>query len=78
MEEMNRTHKGLLFGIVPVYLDMTNEQEPIVEVRWSWLDPIADICAEIFGLCVAFRQFVDPDYEPMFPIRVTGEIKKRS
>ena len=75
---MRRTHKGLMFGVVPVYLDMTDEHAPGVEVRWGWLEPLLDICEGVFSVCVYLRQLVDPFYEPMFPILITGEAKSEN
>lgn len=73
---MKRTHKGFLFGIVPVYLDMTDSDCPGLEVRHWSLTPLLYLCEAIFGICVFLKSMIDIEYEPAFPIKVTGEIKQ--
>ena len=53
MKGINRTHTGRMFGIVPVYLDMTNEDMPGIEGRYFWCDVALDICEEFFAMAVA-------------------------
>lgn len=71
-DQFHPTHKGLLFGFIPVLVDMKAEE---IMVRSKWLDPVADLAAGIFGICVCIRQIVQPDYEPQFPVKVMGELK---
>lgn len=71
---MKRTHKGLIYGFIPVYLDMTDEECPIIEGR-NWLCEIVhDIYTPIFGFAIFVRTAIDPEYEPSFPILITGEL----
>ena len=72
-EKITPTHYGLMYGVVPVRLDMTNPDEPLVEVRHWSLEPLLDICEGIYGLLIFFRSTVEPDYEPTYPITITGE-----
>jgi hypothetical protein len=67
------THKGYFCGVVPIYLDMTNEEAPlIVERHWSFL-PLFILIEFVFGICVFLRTMVDREYEPMYPLKITGE-----
>lgn len=69
------THKGFFCGIVPVYIDMTNEDCPMIcERHWSLL-PLFMLVELLFGCAVLIRTMSDPDYEPLFPIKITGEYK---
>lgn len=74
--EMKRTHKGLMFGLVPVFLDMSDEECPAVEGRNFVCDIILDIVTPIFGVCIFIMTMVNREYEPAFPIKITGEIVK--
>lgn len=75
------THKGTLFG-VPIYLrfsqplvegDQYPDEAPIVWVRHWCLSPILTVMELLFGCAVFLRSMVDEDYEPMYPIKITGE-----
>lgn len=75
------THIGWYF-FVPIYIGLESEEEddveaaPMVSVRNGcpeWLMDLADL---IFGIAVVLRQLLDPDYEPLFPFRITGTIIK--
>ncbi len=67
------THKGFFCGIVPIYLDMTDEECPlVVERHWSLL-PLFIMTEFVFGICVFLRTLVDLEYEPMYPLKITGE-----
>lgn len=67
------THKGLFCGIVPVYLDMSDEDMPMMCVRHWSLEPLLDVVEMLFGMCVFLRSLAEADYEPMYPIKITGE-----
>jgi len=68
------THKGLFCGIVPVYLNFDDEDCPlIVERHWAFI-PLFTIVELLFGICILVRCIVDDKYQPMFPIRITGEL----
>lgn len=68
------THYGWFAGC-PVYLaDIGSASATMVERNWIpgwWLSFVTDA----FGCCIYVRSFLDPDYEPMFPIAISGEIK---
>jgi hypothetical protein len=69
------THYGRMYGVVPVRLDMTNPDEPLVAVRHWSLEPVLDICEAIYGLLVRLRLLIDSDYEPTYPILVTRAVE---
>jgi len=72
--EFHPTHKGLLFGFVPVYCDMADKQCPAVQGRNYVCEVILDMCEPIFMLCVFVRSCFDHDYEPAYPIKLTEEL----
>lgn len=74
MTDFKATHKGQIFGCIPVLLDMTDEQVPGVAPRWFWVEPFFWIAELLFGCAVFLRTMVDPEYEPLFPIKITGEV----
>lgn len=67
------THKGW-FWFCPVYLAF--EQEGCaVEARSAWLRPVFTLCNWIEKkVRRLFIGWPDPDYEPSFMFRVTGEL----
>ncbi len=72
MESFNPTHKGLMFGIVPVYLDMTNEECPAILGRnWFCEYVLLDIFGVLFGILTYTMNMLNPEFEPEFPIRIT-------
>ncbi|MFY4037948.1 hypothetical protein ACOTJL_19560 [Achromobacter xylosoxidans] len=70
------THYGRMFGLVPVYIGDPEGESPRVCVRNWWPEWMLDIGEAIFGLCIAVKSALDPTYEPMFPIVLTGEIER--
>lgn len=74
MKAFSPTHKGLMYGIVPVFLDMRHEDMPGVAGRNAACELLLDICEGLFGICVFLRSCVDRDYEPVYPVMVTGEL----
>lgn len=76
MNEMKRTHKGLMFGLVPVFLDMSDAECPAVEGRNFACEILLDIVTPIFGACIFIMTMINREYKPAFPIKITGEIVK--
>lgn len=68
------THKGLFCGIVPVYLDMTDEESPLLAARHWSIEPLLDVVEFLFGCCIYLRTMIDADYEPAWPLKITGEL----
>ena len=71
---MNKTHIGLMFGCVPVYLDMTDDDCPGVEGLFFGCDFMLDIVEPIFGACIFIMSAINPEYEPAFPIKIIKEL----
>lgn len=80
------THVGWYF-FVPVYLgldgydhasaeDEESGEGARVAVRNGYPEWLMDAADLLFGIAVAVRLKFDPDYEPMYPFRVTGTILK--
>lgn len=65
------THRGWYF-FVPIYL--TLDDCPKVSARNGVPEWLMDLAEAVFGACVFVRSLLDPDYEPLYPLRVTGEI----
>lgn len=70
---MKRTHKGLMYGCVPVYLNMDCGDCPEVEGRNLLCEIGLSIVEPLFGLFTYIMTALDPAYEPMYPIKITGE-----
>lgn len=70
---MNATHKGW-FSFCPVYVDMDYGDGPAIEARWAILEPLLSLATWMQGTAVFVAQFIDPDYEPAFRIRLTAEL----
>jgi hypothetical protein len=69
----NKTHKGLFYGFVPVYLDMTTPDCPGVTGRNVLCEWLLDSGHAIFSFACTCMYLIDPDFEPMFWIKITGE-----
>jgi len=73
--DMTLTHKGLFCGLVPVWLDMNQPECPGVEARGGILGEIwLDIVEGMFGIFCYLATIANPEFEPMYPIRITGEL----
>ena len=68
------THKGWIFGVVPVYLGNLESGAPNVEVRRWVPEWWFDLWAAMFDLFTMVACAVNPWFEPMFPIVETGEL----
>lgn len=72
---MSTWHKGwVLFA--PVYVDMTNEYEPLVVSRLPILDPLLDAALWCQGAMIGFLSMCTDEYVPMFSIKLTGNMAK--
>jgi len=72
MNEQKFTHKGW-FWFVPVYLNM-DDGEMLVAARWSILDPLFWVADLLEAARIYITSALNPDYEPTFMFRVTGEL----
>lgn len=73
---MKLTHKGW-FGLCPVYIGGLDTDAPLLVERSRLLLPLMMLSEAIFGALIWMRSASDPDWEPQWPIRVTGEIEPR-
>jgi hypothetical protein len=69
------THYGWLF-MCPVYVGRADSDGPHMNVRWEWLEWWFNVNMWLFSMSVPIMEMIDPDYEPMFPIRLTGAIPR--
>lgn len=67
------SHKGLMFGIVPIYLNDPFGDCPEITVRHWLFEPLADLVEAVFSFACFVKTFLDPDFEPEFFFKVTGE-----
>lgn len=65
------THYGSFLG-VPAFIDMTDDECPAIEARYH-LGFLMDAMEFLFGIYCSIACFVNPDFEPMFPILIKGE-----
>jgi hypothetical protein len=72
------THKGLFCGIAPVYIGGLETDAPlVVERHWS-LMPVLWMTEVLFSAFVFVGSLFAPDWEPMYPLVITGEIEPRA
>lgn len=70
---MNWTHKGW-FGLCPVYIAELDSGAPIIDPRhWSLL-PLMAASEWIYTALFFVMSAVNADYQPAWPIRITGKI----
>lgn len=67
------THKGW-FGICPIYLRNPDSDCPTVAPRWNWVVPLFVVSEWWQGAAIWLCTVVNPDYEPRWKIRITGEL----
>lgn len=67
-------YNGLFCGIVPIRLTDYRDEPPAIEARYK-LDLLLDIVEGLFGLFIMVSSAIDPDFVPMYPIKITGEIE---
>lgn len=70
---MDLTHKGW-FGFCPVFIGGLDSDAPlIVERHWMAL-PLFMLSEAIFSIIFMVCSMLDPEFQPTWPIRITGEI----
>lgn len=70
---MTYTHKGW-FGICPVYFSRPESDAPGIDPRhWAFI-PLMLTSELLFGLWFTFRGLVSDNYEPQWPMVITGEL----
>lgn len=73
MDTTKPTHKGW-FLFAPVYLDMTDPEVPGMWARWEWMEWLLTAAHECQAAMITMLSAMNPDYEPAFMIRITGEM----
>jgi uncharacterized membrane protein len=68
------THKGW-FGFCPVYLSGVETDGPVIVERHAILLPLFILSELMFAVMFAVAGALVPSYEPLWPIRITGELK---
>lgn len=68
----NPTHYGSFLGI-PCLIDMSDCDCPAIEARY-YLDIPMAIMEFLFGIYCTTRCCFDPEFEPMFPILIKGQL----
>lgn len=64
---------GWFFGC-PVYIADAGSEAPHLWVR-NWVpDWLAEVSLAVWGFCAWCCCTMDPDYVPMFPLRITGRV----
>ena len=75
MRTCTYTHKGW-FGMCPIYLARIDSPSgPDVDERHWLLTPWMNFNEWLVGAWIFVRSMFDPDYEPMFPMLVTGKLE---
>jgi hypothetical protein len=69
------SHYGWFF-MCPVYIGNLDSAAPYVDARSTWLEWWHDVNLAIFSVCVMIMEGINPEYEAMFPLYLTGEIKR--
>ena len=67
------THKGWM-GLCPVYMADPYGPEPAVDARHAWLEWLHDLSLAVFDLLISIKMRLDPEYEPGWPMVITGEL----
>jgi len=74
-DDFTPTHYGWVFGVVPVMVDMTTPEVPVIDVRHWAFEPLLDVCEAVHAFVAWLVTAVNPDFEPTFAIRLTGEVE---
>jgi hypothetical protein len=67
------THKGWFF-LCPIYCNPNEGEGMHVDARYRWLDWWFDVQMYVFNLLCVMITSINPEYEPMFPFKITGEL----
>ena len=64
---------GLFIGILPVYIGDIHGECRLSER--NWIPEIAfDIVEGLFGVFCEVSCIINPDFDPVFPIKITGRL----
>lgn len=68
------THYALFCGVVPVYYKDMPPDGCCMAVRNWWPEWLMDAAEAFIGAVINIKSAMDPDYVPIYPIKLTGEI----
>ncbi len=68
------THKGW-FMLCPIKIAEPDSGAPMVAARWWFLEWWLSINEAFQASQIRVLTLIDPDYEPMWMLRITGELK---
>lgn len=68
------SHRGWLFGVVPVYLGNLEGAEPLISTRNGVPDFCLDLLQALFDVFCTFAAILVPGFEPEIPIAITGRM----
>lgn len=69
------THKGW-FGICPIYLADVDSDGPRIEPRFMFTGWLIHLSTFIYGSCIWFITSINPEFEPRWPMLITGALDK--
>lgn len=75
MVKMTYTHKGWM-GLCPVYIGGLGTDYPAIQERHPSLFWLHDLSIWIYSACFRIAGFMNPEFEPAWPIKVTGELEQ--
>jgi hypothetical protein len=75
-DDPDYTHYGW-FGCVPVKIAGLDSDAPTLTARWRILEWLFDLQQVVQGLAIGACSLMNPQYEPMWKIRVSREIRRR-
>lgn len=76
LQPVTLNYKGW-FGICPVYYDDPYKNEaPLIIERHILFLPLFMFSELLFEMVMVVSSLVSPSYEPMWPMRVTGRLRK--
>ena len=69
------THYGLYWGVVPVYVDWRDPECPGIATR-NWIPEwTMDAVDWLTAIPIGLVSIINPDYQPMFAIKLTALIE---
>lgn len=63
------------FGLCPVYISGLASEAPHLAERHVIFLPLMWLSEFMFSVCFSVMGWFDPDYEPAWPIRITGKLE---
>jgi len=70
---MQFTHKGWML-FCPIKLANVDSDGPTIAARWAVLEPLLTVAEWVQSLVIGLCSLTNPDYEPQWYFKVTGEL----